>query len=92
MDIPPRQLLPHAGVQAADNEPIVIGTASGERQAFDLLINLAGDLPEGWQGYQRLAEVVDPRTGALPAARDRFRQYRSAGYEPHYHKLGKAKR
>jgi DNA polymerase III subunit chi len=79
--------LPHARSAAATDEPIVLGVAGeAEPDRGDLLINLAADLPPQWHGFARLAEVVAGEP-ALAAARRRFRHYREAGTDPHYHKL-----
>ncbi len=81
--------LPHARVGADDEDtPIVLGERVPER-ALDLLVNLAGTLDGPWQNFSRLAEVVDQRPGAIQAARQRYRAYRGAGYELHYHNLDK---
>lgn len=85
----PGSFLPHAPAASAAGEPIVLGTEAGGDG--DLLINLRPQVPAEWRSYQRLAEVVEDDPASLEAARRRFRQYRQAGLEPHYHKLNRAK-
>jgi len=80
--------VPHALLGADDEAPVQLGDALPARAA-DLLINLGGALPEGWEAYDRLAEVVDQRPEVVTEARRRFRRYRKLGYPPHYHKLDK---
>ena len=78
--------LPH-GLLGGDDEPILIGDHLPQGAQADLLVNLAPELPDNWQRFARLAEVVDQDT--LQPARERFRQYRSGGQEPHYHTFDK---
>lgn len=78
--------VPHALAEPQADEPVLIGEAL-PTEASDLLINLASDLPPGWERFGRLAEIVDQTPQVLEAARQRFRLYRERGLEPHYHKL-----
>lgn len=52
-----------------------------------VLVNLRSTMPDGYEGYRRVIEVVstDPRDREL--ARPRWMQYRSAGIEPRRHDL-----
>jgi DNA polymerase III subunit chi len=52
-----------------------------------VLVNLRSVMPDGYQAYRRIIEVVstDPRDRDL--ARPRWMQYRSAGIEPRRHDL-----
>lgn len=78
--------LPHARAGTDPEVPIELGEslpAQGE-----VLINLGASLPEHWQRYTRLAEVVDKRPEVVQAARERFRGYRAHGLTPHTHELG----
>lgn len=77
--------LPHATAAHRDGEPIVLGMETPEPTEFDLLVNLAADIPTQWEAFHRLAEIVGP--AQVEAARGRFRHYRRTGIEPHYHKL-----
>lgn len=79
--------LPHAVVDAAEDEPILLGEGLPNEVRHDLLINLGDELPPQWKAYRRLAEVIDQRPERLEQARRRFRSYRECGYRPHYHRL-----
>lgn len=73
----------------ADNdegEPILIGCGHvPEEGRWDLLINLARDVPEFFSRFERVAEVVDSGEENKAAGRERFRYYRDRGYELHTH-------
>lgn len=85
--------LPHrllAEPEAADEgEPVAIGTgheppAEGR---WDLLINLAREVPEFFSQFARVAELVDADEENKSAGRDRFRYYRERGYELRTHNV-----
>jgi DNA polymerase-3 subunit chi len=80
--------VPHALADAADPEDtVLIGNELPEHADRDLLINLAPSLAPGWQQFRRLAEVFGQDPAALEEARQRFRHYRSQGFNPETHKL-----
>jgi DNA polymerase-3 subunit chi len=74
--------LPHRLVSDAGDvplEPVLIDDGpgpSGDR--WDLLINLAADVPDYFSRYSRLAEVVDE--ARREDGRERYRYYRDRGY------------
>ena len=52
-----------------------------------LLINLAPEVPECFEQFHRVAEVVDQEPETLVASRRKFRYFREQGYQPEFHKL-----
>lgn len=79
--------LPHARMEAAEGEPILIGTEVGERTPRDVLVNLAESLPAHWSDHERVAEVVNQAPAVLQGSRARYRAYREHGSEPHTHRM-----
>jgi DNA polymerase-3 subunit chi len=84
--------VPHRIVEPGDagqsREPVLIG--NGELPAdldFDLVINLAEDVPAHYDRYRRVAEVVDGDEQRRKRGRQRFRFYRDQGGNPDTHKL-----
>ena len=86
--------IPHRVVDGSNNppfeEPVLIGRhdsyeASGVDlqlgESWDLMINLAPDVPEFFSRYDRVAEVIDSDPSRREKGRDRFRFYRDRGYE-----------
>jgi DNA polymerase-3 subunit chi len=69
-------------------EPVIIGlnrSPVGER--WDVLVNLAADVPEFFSRYQRVAEVVDGNTLRREQSRERYRFYRDRGYKLKTHQV-----
>jgi DNA polymerase-3 subunit chi len=67
--------------EAPPPEPVLIGLRRpppGER--WDLLINLAADVPEFFSRYERVAELVDGDSTRREQSRERYRFYRDRGY------------
>jgi DNA polymerase-3 subunit chi len=84
--------IPHRIVRgdadAVPLEPVIIGlnrTPLGER--WDLMINLAADVPEFFSRYRRVAEVVDGDAARRAQSRDRYRFYRDRGYTLNTHQV-----
>ena len=83
--------VPHALCEMASGNwvdfPVQIGSASRCGEGADLLINLEPDVPNQFDSFQRIADVVtnDPRD--REAGRNRFRFYREQGIEPETHRI-----
>ena len=75
-------------VETAPREPVVIGLHQqpvGER--WQLLINLAADVPDFFSRYERVAEVVDGNAVRREQSRERYRFYRDRGYKLNTHQV-----
>ncbi len=70
-----------------EGSPVLVGTAAPAAVEAQVLINLADSLPEGFERYQRVVELVDQHPEVLAQSRERFRQYRERGCAPETHKL-----
>jgi DNA polymerase-3 subunit chi len=84
--------IPHKVVReapdAAPVEPVLIGVQQqpvGER--WDLLVNLAPEVPEFFSRYERVAEIVDGNTARREQSRERYRFYRDRGYKLNTHQV-----
>ncbi len=66
----------------APREPVLIGT-SGPPAAgrWNVLVNLAPQVPEFFSRYERVAEVVDANPERRARSRERYRFYRDRGYK-----------
>ena len=53
----------------------------------DLLVNLAGRLPDGWERYPRIAEIIDADEERRRLGRERFKAYRELKLAPETHQL-----
>jgi DNA polymerase-3 subunit chi len=72
---------------SVEDSPVLIGTASPAEVSARVLINCTEALPEGFESYERIVELVDSRMEVLAKSRARFRQYRERGFTPETHKL-----
>jgi len=83
----PHKIVRQAG-DAAPREPVVIGLSqppAGDR--WDVLINLAADVPDFFSRYERVAEVVDGNSARREQSRERYRFYRDRGYKLNTHQV-----
>jgi DNA polymerase-3 subunit chi len=89
-----RSFVPHR--RAGDSESIpspalapVVLAENADADASDggLVVNLAADVPAGYESYARIAEVIDSDAGRRQRGRERFRFYRGRGIEPATHEM-----
>jgi DNA polymerase-3 subunit chi len=84
--------IPHRVIDKATSaiiiEPVAIGCGiAPEIPDTHVLINLAATVPEFFNRYRRVAEVVDGNEHRRTQGRERFRFYRDKGCELHTHEL-----
>ncbi len=69
-------------------EPVVIGVDQPPAPGrWDVLINLAPEVPEFFSRYERVAEVVDGNAARRERSRERYRFYRDRGYKLNTHQV-----
>ena len=66
--------------------PITIGTEFGPVEA-EMLINLSHKIPEKFERFQRIAEIIGHHPESIHAGRERYRFYREHGLEPQHHEV-----
>ena len=63
-------------------EPVLIGmTEPPAASRWDVLVNLAPQVPEFFSRYARVVEVVDANAERRELSRERYRFYRDRGYK-----------
>jgi len=68
--------------------PVVLADVADAGPADgDLIVNLSTSLPQGFERFQRIAEVVDADAVRRQRGRERFRQYRERGIQPETHDM-----
>lgn len=74
--------LPHVSIQSplAARTPIVITTRLADLPHDDLLLNLADDLPAGFDQFRNLVEIVAGDEAGRLAARSRWRFYKERSH------------
>jgi DNA polymerase-3 subunit chi len=81
------EFVPHCRDTAAAalqmRTPIVISESVPEtHQGRDVLVNLCDRLPQGYAQFARVIEVITPEAQVRLLARERWKQYKAAGFEP----------
>jgi DNA polymerase-3 subunit chi len=72
--------LPHATDESDSEAPIGLGTARAPDHFHDILINLSGQIPEGYARFERILELVPADHQSREASRNNFSHYRDRGY------------
>lgn len=79
IESPPDELLP---------EPVLIGNnVEVGVEPWQVLINLADQVPEFFSRYERVAEIIDANGDRRAHGRARYKYYRDRGYELSTHKV-----
>ena len=81
----PLEFVPHclasAPANVLDATPIVLCPSAREAPHHDVLVNLGAQVPEGFERFERLIEVVTLDEDDRRDARQRWQHYKSRGYE-----------
>lgn len=86
--VPHARLAADSGPRATDGTPVWIADdAAADPGDADLLVNLAAGVPDGFERYPRIAEIVDADSARRQQGRDRFRCYRDHGLQPATHAM-----
>lgn len=83
--------VPHDAVSAAGADceaPVALTTGPLPPNHTDVLINLGGTVPGGYERFARVAEFLDARPEVRAAGRERFKAYRGRSIEPQTHNVG----
>lgn len=86
---PATGFLPHCRLAhpLADETPIIVDHSPEHRGRADVLINLQAAPPPFFARFERLVEIVSVDDDAVAAGRERWRYYKSRGYELKQHNL-----
>jgi DNA polymerase-3 subunit chi len=71
----------NAPAQVLDATPVVLCDSARTSPHHDVLVNLGGDVPEGFERFERLIEVVTRDDADKAAGRARWQHYKARGYE-----------
>ncbi|MDX1593789.1 MAG: DNA polymerase III subunit chi [Gammaproteobacteria bacterium] len=74
--------VPHglAGTPEAEAAPVVIGHDGEPDEPYQLLFNLADDVPPFFSRFERVIEVIGREADEVTSGRARYRYYRERGY------------
>lgn len=81
--------VPHEAITASGfaSAPVLLTSAPTPPDGFDVLVNLAADVPECVSAARRVAEFIDGDPDRRQAGRARFRAYKDRGWSPVTHNL-----
>ncbi|HEX5339631.1 MAG TPA: DNA polymerase III subunit chi [Gammaproteobacteria bacterium] len=82
-----RSFLPHCLAGADPDAAIHIGHDTEPGGEFQVLVNLAPQVPAFFSRFERVAEVVDKDAQVRALGRERFRFYKDRGYPLETHTL-----
>jgi DNA polymerase III subunit chi len=72
---------------SVDETPVILSAGIAPPKRFDILINLAPELPTCLSQTHRVAEIIDGEESRRRAGRLRFKAYRDLGVQPATHNL-----
>lgn len=83
--------IPHtrSGDHPDEISPVHIATSDTPQSSYDLLVNLGVDVPQFYDRFARLAEVVAHDESQRFNGRRRYRKYKEAGCDVHNHTIEK---
>jgi DNA polymerase III subunit chi len=86
-----RSFIPHKvcldGHSVDPATPVHLTLQSSAIPSADLLVNLAHRLPSQFQGYQRIAEIIDADEERRRLGRERFKAYRDQKFALETHQI-----
>jgi DNA polymerase-3 subunit chi len=89
----PLEFIPHASTRAASQPQgrhtrIWLGSRPQDFPHHGVLVNLGAGVPEGFERFDRLIEIVGLHPEDRQQARRRWKHYADAGYEIARHEVG----
>jgi len=79
--------LPHALQASSSAEPIAIGHTTPPESGYQVLINLGSTIPDFFNRFERVIEIVENGETERQDGRQRFKEYRQQGIDPATHNL-----
>ena len=81
----PLEFIAHCQAEGAQPQvlaasPVVLADAPRAAPHQEVLVNLGGPVPEGFERFERLIELVTPEEGDRLQARGRWKHYADRGY------------
>ncbi|AKJ29796.1 DNA polymerase III subunit chi [Caldimonas brevitalea] len=89
----PLEFLPHASARQAHtalaaHTRLWLAARAAEIPHQAVLVNLGDSVPEGFERFERLIEIVTPDDADRQAGRQRWKHYSDRGYEIQKHEVG----
>lgn len=92
----PLEFLPHChgdaqGQRVQSRSPIVLASSPRSASHQQVLVNLGGSVPDGFERFERLIEVVSSEPDDRQLGRRRWRHYTHRGYAVDQHDVGQVR-
>ncbi len=88
----PTEFVPHLRLKSGRpleprlaDTPILLAESGLDLPHRELLLNLGLEMPQGFEQFQRVLEVVSQDPEQVEAGRQRFRRYKELGHELSHH-------
>ena len=88
----PASFIPHSQYQQESNSPVLIGFSPPPENHGEVMVNLAGDIPNFFSRFRRVAEIVPGRPENRTKSRQNYRFYKERGYPLNTHNIKPANR
>jgi DNA polymerase-3 subunit chi len=90
------EFIPHCRAEATQpsvlaQSPVVLSESARSAPHHDVLVNLGTSVPEGFERFERLIEVVSTQDEDRLSARRRWKHYADRGYAIEKHDLAEAR-
>ncbi len=79
--------VPHGLASNETTAPVLLGLAIPPGRRFDILLNLTTTIPEAYQDFQRLMQIIASNESQRIQGRELYKHYRELGCELHTHTL-----
>ncbi|UDF33939.1 UNVERIFIED_ORG: DNA polymerase III subunit chi [Shinella sp. XGS7] len=83
--VPHLRLRPEQAHPWAERTPVLLAEQVEDQPHREVLLNLGMELPQGFEGFRRVLEVVAREPEQVEAGRRRFKQYKQLGHEVQHH-------
>ncbi len=83
----PASFIPHSLVANEPNSPILIGFQAPPDHHGEVMVNLAGDIPNFFSRFRRVAEIVPGNPQNRTKSRQNYRFYKERGYPLKTHNI-----
>lgn len=80
--------VPHERAESDEPDcPVVLAQSLEPSDERQLLVNEGSEVPTFFEGFARVAEIVNQDEGLRRRSRERYAFYRDRGYELHHHRV-----
>ena len=82
-----RSFIPHQIFDSSKSSCMVTLSADNGPDDAEILINLCDHIPDNFEQFKRIVEIIDNKDASVNAGRKRYRFYREKGYKPNHHEV-----